>query len=330
MIQEDDDTDLADLQQKAKHFAGKLEDVFKRTRLARHCSSAFGDSRDTFDASSLHTAPVYSGTYLESEAWASNLGKTQFEPVAASLICSSYNRDGAAIPSNYPATQVKFDFMPASEATFFEVLGTDPTGLCEDSFRGASASHFFSRHYNTPLLQTSFAYNGYGLSTARQASGSRDVRHLPNVYAEPNFGSLGHPELCNRPCLFFAGGSCANGNDCTFCHLHHPGRQTHLDKRNRLAFMSMSLQLRKTIVWSALRSRARQFQILGLLTEILSFAEVALGEPVQEAVVHARVFAALVSMSLTSLFSLLAEYFSNEADVDKLKSMIQEVRSTLP
>ncbi|CAE8743590.1 unnamed protein product [Polarella glacialis] len=35
----------------------------------------------------------------------------------------------------------------------------------------------------------------------------------------PNPGSMAHPELCRRPCIYFAAGSCANGSACGYCHL---------------------------------------------------------------------------------------------------------------
>jgi len=48
-----------------------------------------------------------------------------------------------------------------------------------------------------------------------------------------NPGSIGHPELCPRPCLYFMAGMCSNGNDCEFCHMLHERRPAHLDKRHR-------------------------------------------------------------------------------------------------
>ena len=32
-------------------------------------------------------------------------------------------------------------------------------------------------------------------------------------------GSVGHPELCRRPCIYFAAGQCRNSADCNFCRL---------------------------------------------------------------------------------------------------------------
>lgn len=36
-----------------------------------------------------------------------------------------------------------------------------------------------------------------------------------------NDGSFGHPEVCARPCLFYASGKCDSGSACKFCHLSH-------------------------------------------------------------------------------------------------------------
>lgn len=55
-------------------------------------------------------------------------------------------------------------------------------------------------------------------------------------------GSIGHPQLCDRPCLYFAKNECANGMDCEYCHMEHPKRASHLDKRHRETLKEMSLE----------------------------------------------------------------------------------------
>jgi len=50
-----------------------------------------------------------------------------------------------------------------------------------------------------------------------------------------NPGSIGHPNLCPRACIYYAIGNCANGRDCGFCHMPHPKRPARLDKRHREA-----------------------------------------------------------------------------------------------
>ncbi|CAJ1431955.1 unnamed protein product [Effrenium voratum] len=43
----------------------------------------------------------------------------------------------------------------------------------------------------------------------------------PEKEAAVSFGSLGHPELCFKPCLFMTKGGCPKGGECKFCHLPH-------------------------------------------------------------------------------------------------------------
>merc|ERR1712107_138712 len=38
---------------------------------------------------------------------------------------------------------------------------------------------------------------------------------------------------CPRPCIYYPVGTCLNGDSCAFCHLPHPKRPVHLDKRRR-------------------------------------------------------------------------------------------------
>eukprot|EP00439_Symbiodinium_sp_Y106_P037546 s6453_g4.t1 len=56
----------------------------------------------------------------------------------------------------------------------------------------------------------------------------------------PSQGSRGHPDLCNRPCIFFVSGSCHLGSTCGHCHLAHPQRAARLDKRQRVAVQALS------------------------------------------------------------------------------------------
>ncbi|CAJ1438403.1 unnamed protein product [Effrenium voratum] len=37
----------------------------------------------------------------------------------------------------------------------------------------------------------------------------------------PSVGSLGHPELCRKPCILLAHGKCTEGSKCKFCHHAH-------------------------------------------------------------------------------------------------------------
>jgi len=78
-------------------------------------------------------------------------------------------------------------------------------------------------------------------------------------------GMLGHPELCTRPCIFFAQGNCVNGNSCGFCHLPHPTsngasnksvREPHLDKRGRTLVKTMNVEDRAALIIPILEKKA--------------------------------------------------------------------------
>merc|ERR1712232_1392557 len=70
-----------------------------------------------------------------------------------------------------------------------------------------------------------------------------------------NPGSVGHPELCSRACLFFIQGQCTNGNSCAFCHQPHPKRAAHLDKRNREILRRLDLSDRFAFMAPILRAK---------------------------------------------------------------------------
>lgn len=70
-------------------------------------------------------------------------------------------------------------------------------------------------------------------------------------------GSIGHPEMCKKPCLFFQSGQCVHMANCSFCHLAHPHRASHLDKRNRDLLTRLQVGDRLQILIDALRSRAQ-------------------------------------------------------------------------
>jgi len=72
-----------------------------------------------------------------------------------------------------------------------------------------------------------------------------------------NPGSIGHPNLCPRACLYFAAGNCANGKDCGFCHMPHPKRPVRLDKRHREALRRIPFSELIEMMLPLLKSKAR-------------------------------------------------------------------------
>ncbi|CAJ1338438.1 unnamed protein product [Effrenium voratum] len=95
----------------------------------------------------------------------------------------------------------------------------------------------------------------------------QDVRRL----GLPSCGSLGHPELCRRPCIYVATGECLNGDACSYCHMPHMEKVPKLDKRQRGIVQSLSRSELLALVLKFCRPKARRFgparEILSLLKE---------------------------------------------------------------
>jgi len=87
-----------------------------------------------------------------------------------------------------------------------------------------------------------------------------------------NVGSLGHPELCKRPCLYFSKGACMNGTSCTFCHLPHPRRTPHLDKMNRQFMQAMPFEEYTSLILLVIREKVHLGMISMLLPSLQSLA----------------------------------------------------------
>ncbi|CAJ1406297.1 unnamed protein product [Effrenium voratum] len=54
----------------------------------------------------------------------------------------------------------------------------------------------------------------------------------------PSTGSVGHPQVCRRPCVYWARGACRLGSACGYCHMPHY-RRDNLDKINRRVVHAM-------------------------------------------------------------------------------------------
>eukprot|EP00931_Biecheleriopsis_adriatica_P044697 TRINITY_DN2558_c2_g1_i1.p1 TRINITY_DN2558_c2_g1~~TRINITY_DN2558_c2_g1_i1.p1 ORF type:complete len:404 (+),score=53.80 TRINITY_DN2558_c2_g1_i1:1-1212(+) len=85
-----------------------------------------------------------------------------------------------------------------------------------------------------------------------------------NKLSELSVGSLGHPELCSRPCIFFPLGQCTKGSSCHYCHQEHASRSAHLDKRNRNVLQSLPVGGAVRLLLKALRNRLKRMPLQNL------------------------------------------------------------------
>lgn len=96
---------------------------------------------------------------------------------------------------------------------------------------------------------------GRGDVRAPSSVGTGGLREARESTVPRNPGSLGHPDLCPRPCIYYRSGTCTSGADCTFCHLSHSRRPLRLDKRHREALKRMPFRKLLNVVVPILASK---------------------------------------------------------------------------
>ncbi|CAE7220499.1 unnamed protein product [Symbiodinium natans] len=85
----------------------------------------------------------------------------------------------------------------------------------------------------------------------------------------PSQGSLAHPEVCRRPCIYFIAGHCENGHACAYCHMEHTEKTPKLDKRQRTIIQGLTRPQLLELVMHFCRSKAEQAGFLEEAREIL-------------------------------------------------------------
>eukprot|EP00913_Durusdinium_trenchii_P025679 g24101.t1 len=96
---------------------------------------------------------------------------------------------------------------------------------------------------------------------------------------EASLGSLGHPWMCRRPCVYVAAhrASCPQGTNCGYCHLRHPQRRTTFDKRQREYLRNLTEAEMLTVLLPQLKSKALKmrptaWKVIRILEEKLALA----------------------------------------------------------
>eukprot|EP00747_Dinoflagellata_sp_TGD_P151774 gnl/TRDRNA2_/TRDRNA2_177241_c0_seq6.p1 gnl/TRDRNA2_/TRDRNA2_177241_c0~~gnl/TRDRNA2_/TRDRNA2_177241_c0_seq6.p1 ORF type:complete len:395 (+),score=54.17 gnl/TRDRNA2_/TRDRNA2_177241_c0_seq6:117-1187(+) len=156
----------------------------------------------------------------------------------------------------------------------------------------------------------------------------RNLQAFSGTACQP--GSVGHPELCSRPCIYFAAGTCKNGNACMFCHESHPHRAAHLDKRHRQTLKAMSFSTCLHLMSPIFKEKAASLDIPTALVEQLldSLKSVSSEETKDEEVAVKAHMAysfthAFRIMSLRSMLSTLKRTAKSQNTIEVLESVLQ-------
>mmetsp|Transcript_18720 Transcript_18720/g.35130 ORF Transcript_18720/g.35130 Transcript_18720/m.35130 type:complete len:270 (+) Transcript_18720:66-875(+) len=109
---------------------------------------------------------------------------------------------------------------------------------------------------------------------------SADAR--PGCTPYPSQGSIGHPTMCRRPCVYLAGsrGPCPSGLDCSYCHFQHNERRVALDKRQREFLRRLNESDAILVVLPHLKATCAKQKLPPAATDVLKLLEARLGDSV--------------------------------------------------
>eukprot|EP00438_Fugacium_kawagutii_P025102 Skav213451 [mRNA] locus=scaffold837:539199:540023:- [translate_table: standard] len=155
-----------------------------------------------------------------------------------------------------------------------------------------------------------------------------------------SFGSVGHPELCCRPCIRFLKGSCSDGANCKFCHEDHGTKEATLDKHQRNIMRNLSSQESAALILNFVKSKLSQMDIPGgqelvsSLEDEASKASTRVHLPGVSSSARHQLLRTLSQMKLHSLLALYthrASQYSEEdrATVERVFSQVQTIRDQL-
>ena len=140
----------------------------------------------------------------------------------------------------------------AYRCTFIDVMAAKTEGA-DRRTRARSLSPTRTSASPEPLMQDVWAHRH--LRTLRQGR-SATIVDAP----VPSRGSLGHPALCNKPCVCIARqGHCQKGWACGFCHCEHEDPKP--DKKQRLLMSTMPRPELLSLLADLLRERAEQDEL---------------------------------------------------------------------
>mmetsp|Transcript_8426 Transcript_8426/g.19412 ORF Transcript_8426/g.19412 Transcript_8426/m.19412 type:complete len:211 (+) Transcript_8426:21-653(+) len=122
-----------------------------------------------------------------------------------------------------------------------------------------------------------------------------------------NWGSVGHPEACSRPCVYIhKSGDCRYGSLCPYCHLPH-GAPNKPDKKQRMYISQMTSQERLRIVLPIVRQRAMALGLLPAAEDLLLAMEAELTEETVTPSISSKQLRELIRLMRRMSFSQLVQ-----------------------
>lgn len=171
------------------------------------------------------------------------------------------------------------------------------------------------------------------------ASGERDfARSISGISAcSLSSGSVGHPEVCRRPCMYFATGNCSKGTECEYCHMAHDGRSMHLDKRQREFLSKIPHEKFLALILHYLEAKALENSFQSAAKELLQllrgFARLGSDEAIMVPELPTKMWSKLdymlKKMTFQSLVSLAMKSKTGSDFADQISDAMSRMRQSL-
>lgn len=205
---------------------------------------------------------------------------------------------------------------------------TSPGGSSETTLNG------YMPHLSPTSPESLPNHEGFGLPA--------EVAEAALVQAQtklPSCGSLGHPEACRRPCIYFLQGNCENGDACVYCHLPHPEKTPKLDKRQRTIVQGLERPELLALIFTFCKAKAEDVgfsheagEILQLLEEESKGAK-PLSDFISERDIR-NLQKTLARMNFSNLICLVTHQSPNRAGLfpesaERLSSALERLRPRL-
>jgi hypothetical protein len=148
----------------------------------------------------------------------------------------------------------------------------------------------------------------------------------------PSRGSLGHPEMCRRPCISFMAGRCENGSGCAYCHMEHSEQTPKLDKKHRIIIQGLGRAQMFELVRQLCHTKAEQAGFLDEAAEILDLLAQEsqdtqpLAQPVSDRDLR-NLHKKLARMKFSNLIGLVTNSGGTEAaSIGQLMASLEKLR----
>ena len=117
------------------------------------------------------------------------------------------------------------------------------------------------------------------------------IEHMgaPRCLWPSSIGSLGHPQLCRRPCVHIAKfGTCPAGDECEYCHKMHTKPKSKLRRSQRRLMRAMTEEDVRTLLRPHILQRLLELELMDHASTLMNLLEQEVHSDAQHAFANFR------------------------------------------